>query len=95
MDPATKHAQASISGAAPAVPEARLSPFGERLRQTVNSAACCLGLAYGSELGLFRVLCRFESPASSEAIAAEAKLSERWVRGQCIQHVGLYSDVWL
>lgn len=71
-------AQASGSCAvAPSVEKPQLPPFAEKLLHTVNGGACCLGLSLGSELGLFKALSSFEKPASSAAIASEAKLNER------------------
>jgi ubiquinone/menaquinone biosynthesis C-methylase UbiE len=53
--------------------------FAERLLATLNQGALCLMISIGHRTGLFDTM-RDLPPATSAAIAAQAKLNERYVR---------------
>jgi 2-polyprenyl-3-methyl-5-hydroxy-6-metoxy-1,4-benzoquinol methylase len=57
----------------------RAEAFGERVLDAINGGALALMLSVGHRTGLFDVLSKIP-PGSSEAIADEAGLSERYVR---------------
>ena len=57
----------------------RAEAFGQRVLDDLNSSALVLMMSIGHRTGLFDVMSRM-SPASSEAIASEAGLAERYVR---------------
>ncbi|XP_033634686.1 uncharacterized protein LOC117295970 [Asterias rubens] len=58
-----------------------LPQFGARIMETVNAGFIALSIAVGKETGLFRVLAGFEGqPKTSQEIADEAGLKERYVR---------------
>lgn len=64
----------------PATPDAaKTEAFGRRMADLMNNAALALMASIGHRTGLFDVLSRLP-PADSSAIAAEAGLSERYVR---------------
>ncbi|XP_022105230.1 uncharacterized protein LOC110987100 [Acanthaster planci] len=55
--------------------------FGARIMETVNAGFIALSIAVGKETGLFSVLAGFEGqPKTSQEIADEAGLKERYVR---------------
>lgn len=57
----------------------KVEAFGERMMAVLNEAALALMASIGHRTGLFDTMARME-PATSERIAAEANLSERYVR---------------
>jgi 2-polyprenyl-3-methyl-5-hydroxy-6-metoxy-1,4-benzoquinol methylase len=59
--------------------QARADAFGERLVQVLNDGALCLMLSIGHRTGLFDTMRDLE-PSTSEAIADQAGLNERYVR---------------
>ncbi|RIK77309.1 MAG: transcriptional regulator [Planctomycetota bacterium] len=58
---------------------ARVERFGNRLVEMLNGCGTALMLSLGHRTGLFDAM-EHEPPATSEAIANKAKLSERYVR---------------
>jgi SAM-dependent methyltransferase len=58
---------------------ARVERFGNRLIEMLNGCGIALSLSLGHRTGLFDAM-EQQPPATSEAIAARAKLSERYVR---------------
>jgi 2-polyprenyl-3-methyl-5-hydroxy-6-metoxy-1,4-benzoquinol methylase len=63
----------------PAFDADRAAAFAGRLLQTLNDGALCLMISLGHRTGLFDVL-RELPPSSSAAVAAAARLDERYVR---------------
>jgi 2-polyprenyl-3-methyl-5-hydroxy-6-metoxy-1,4-benzoquinol methylase len=57
----------------------RVEAFGERILETLNGGALAIMLSIGHRTGLFDVMSKLP-PASSEQIAREAGLQERYVR---------------
>ena len=53
--------------------------FLHKLNGIVKSGFTSLGLALGSNLGLFKMLCNFKQPASSKNIAEASGCKERYV----------------
>lgn len=58
---------------------AKMERFGERLMESLNQTAIALMLSLGHRTGLFDAM-EHQPPATSEAVAGRAKLSERYVR---------------
>jgi hypothetical protein len=62
-----------------ALDQARVEAFGRQMAAALNGAALALMVSVGHRTGLFEVLARLPA-ATSDRIAAEAGLSERYVR---------------
>ncbi|MHA7839920.1 MAG: transcriptional regulator, partial [bacterium] len=58
----------------------RIEAFGERMLDVLNGGALSLMISIGHRTGLFDVMSRIDEPTSSEGIAREAGLDERYVR---------------
>jgi 2-polyprenyl-3-methyl-5-hydroxy-6-metoxy-1,4-benzoquinol methylase len=62
------------------IDDRRAEAFGDRLAEIVNGGALALMISIGHRVGLFDVMGRLGEFASSERIAREAGLDERYVR---------------
>ncbi len=62
-----------------AIDQSKVDAFGGRLAETLNHAGLALMISLGHRTGLFDTMSRL-SAATSETIASEAQLSERYVR---------------
>src|SRR3712207_433276 len=63
----------------PTTDQARADAFGERMLGSLNSAAVALMISIGHRTGLFDAMSDGQ-PRTSEALARQAQLSERYVR---------------
>jgi ubiquinone/menaquinone biosynthesis C-methylase UbiE len=59
--------------------EAKAEAFADRFLKALNNGALCLMVSVGHRTGLFDVMSK-SPPATSEEIAAKARLNERYVR---------------
>jgi 2-polyprenyl-3-methyl-5-hydroxy-6-metoxy-1,4-benzoquinol methylase len=69
----------SVASRSPQFDQAKADQFSDRLVSAVNEAGVVLMLSIGHRTGLFDTLARM-TPATSEQVAAEAGLNERYVR---------------
>ena len=58
--------------------QAKAEAFGDRFLTVLNNGALCLMVSVGHQTGLFDVMSKM--PPSSENIATQAGLNERYVR---------------
>jgi len=72
------HASTAHASAA-SLDAARVEAFGERVLETINGGALAIMISIGHRTGLFDVMSKLP-PATSEQIAGEAGLQERYVR---------------
>ena len=59
--------------------QAKAEAFGDRFLTVLNNGALCLMISVGHQIGLFDVMSRMP-PATSEDIASQSGLNERYVR---------------
>ena len=63
----------------PGFDQAKADLFSGELLATLNHGALCLMISVGHRTGLFDIMSKM-APATSSGIAAQAELSERYVR---------------
>ena len=59
---------------------AKAEAFAGKLLEIINGGCLSLMISVGHKTGLFDVMSRLEKPSTSEEIAKEANLNERYVR---------------